>query len=101
MEHAPFDVIIITSQMDHAPRMVVEQVAINGRLIMPLREYWGKKLIVMTKTPKGKEGYEMTATLVGPVIGEKPIDFPKEEKNEGENKKWSPSQGGKWMNKKK
>jgi protein-L-isoaspartate(D-aspartate) O-methyltransferase len=97
LEHGPFDVIFITNQMDYAPKRVVDQVMMNGKLIMPLREYWGKKLIVMTKVPKGKEGYEMVATLVGPVIGEKPSDFPKEEEKKEDGKQWVTGKDSKWM----
>lgn len=97
LEHAPFHVIVITNQMDYTPKSVVDQVMMNGKIIMPLREYWGKKLIVMTKVPKGKEGYEMVAALVGPATGEKPSDFPKEEGKKKDGKKWVAGKDGKWM----
>ena len=65
---------------------------VNGRIVMPLREYWGKKLIVLTKVKKGS-GYEMTATLVTPVVGESPP-----EKKEGS--KWEAVNGSKWLKRK-
>lgn len=101
IEHAPFDAVFVTNQMDYAPKRVIDQVMMNGKLIMPLREYWGKKLIVMTKVPKGKEGYEMIATLVGPAAGEKPSGFQNKEEKRDDGKKWVRSKDGKWMKKNK
>jgi len=101
LEHAPFNVIVITNQMDYAPKKVVDQLMMNGRIIMPMREYAGKKLIVMTKVPKGKDGYEMTAALVGPSTGEQPLGFPKKEAEKPDGKKWVKSKDGKWMEKNK
>ncbi|HOX09820.1 MAG TPA: protein-L-isoaspartate O-methyltransferase [Candidatus Omnitrophota bacterium] len=101
LEHAPFSVIVITNQMDYAPKKAVDQLMMNGRIIMPMREYAGKKLIVMTKAPKGKDGYEMTAALVGPSAGEQPLGFPKKEQDKPDGKKWVKSKDGKWMKKNK
>ncbi|MFA5165127.1 MAG: protein-L-isoaspartate O-methyltransferase [Candidatus Omnitrophota bacterium] len=101
LEHAPFSVIVVTNQMDYVPKKVVDQLMMNGKLIMPMREYAGKKLIVMTKVPKGKDGYEMTAALVGPSTGEQPLGFPKKDQDEPDGKKWVKSKDGKWMKKNK
>lgn len=97
-EEAPFDVVVITSPVDYAPKLVVEQVITSGRIVMPIKEYWGKKLIVLTKRPKGK-GYELAATLVMPIIGVEPEMMPGEEagRQAEENKRWSPEEGSKWM----
>ena len=91
-EFAPYDVIVITNPIDFAPKQAVDQLMVNGRIVMPLREYWGKKLIVLTKVKKGS-GYEMTATLVTPVVGESPP-----EKKEGS--KWEAVNGSKWLKRK-
>lgn len=101
IERAPFHVIIITNPMEYVPKNVVDQVMMNGKVIMPMREFWGKKLIVMTKVPGDKGGYEMVATLVGPASGEKPSGFPKKELNKDEGSKWVTGKGSKWMKKNK
>jgi protein-L-isoaspartate(D-aspartate) O-methyltransferase len=45
-EHAPFDRIIVTA----AP---VEQLAVGGRMIIPVGERWRQQLMVLTKAAKG------------------------------------------------
>jgi len=97
-EFAPYDVIVITNPMNFAPKQAVDQLMMNGRLVMPMREYWGKKLIVLTKAKKGS-GYEMTATLVTPVVGEAPSEKAQEESppEKKEAAKWEAVNGSKWM----
>ncbi|MFA5093934.1 MAG: protein-L-isoaspartate O-methyltransferase [Candidatus Omnitrophota bacterium] len=102
LERAPFEVIVITNQMDYAPRPVIEQLMMNGKLIMPLREYAGKKLIVLTKVPdKDGKGYRLSGTFVGPFAGENPVDFNKKVDVRPEGKKWISGKDGKWMKKNK
>ncbi len=100
-EFAPYDVIVITGPIDFAPKQAVDQLMINGRIVMPLREYWGKKLIVLTKIKKG-DGYDMTATLVTPVVGETPSEKVTNESppDKKEGSKWESVNGSKWMKKK-
>jgi len=100
-EFAPYDVIVITNPLDFAPKQVVDQLSINGRIVMPIREYWGKKLIVLTKIKKGS-GYDMTATLVTPVVGEVPSGNGTKESppDKKEGSKWESVNGSKWMKKK-
>lgn len=98
-EFAPYDVIVITNPIDFAPQQAVDQLMPNGRIVMPLREYWGKKMIVLTKTPKGK-GFEMTGTLVTPVTGEIPSAAKRPAPEQKEGAKWETVKGSKWMKKK-
>jgi len=97
-EFAPYDVIVITNPIDFAPKQAVDQLMIGGRIVMPVREYRGKKLIVFTKVNKGS-GYEMTATMVTPVAGEIPSEQAPEESppEKKEAAKWEAVNGSKWM----
>ncbi|MDD5072165.1 MAG: protein-L-isoaspartate O-methyltransferase [Candidatus Omnitrophica bacterium] len=100
LEFAPYDVIVITSPIDFAPQQAIDQLMPNGRMVMPLREYWGKKIVVLKKTPKGK-GFEMTGTLVTPLTGEAPSAAAKETPpKQIEGAKWEAVKGSKWMKKK-
>ena len=51
-EHAPFDAILVTAAPDHVPRALVDQLAVNGRMIIPVGA--GKQeMRVLTKTASG------------------------------------------------
>lgn len=98
-EFAPYDVIVITSPIDFAPKQAVDQLMISGRIVMPVREYRGKKLIVLTKVKKGS-GYKMAATMVTPVIGEIPSEKAPQDPDRPEKEeaaKWEAVNGSKWM----
>jgi protein-L-isoaspartate(D-aspartate) O-methyltransferase len=53
-EHAPFDRIIVTAAPDHIPQPLVDQLAKDGRMIIPVGPVGGlQELIVLTRTDKG------------------------------------------------
>jgi protein-L-isoaspartate(D-aspartate) O-methyltransferase len=53
-EAAPFDGILVTAAIDHVPPPLVEQLATNGRLVMPLGPPgWTQQLVVLEKTDSG------------------------------------------------
>jgi hypothetical protein len=55
---------------------------------------------VLTKTPK-KNGYEISATIVTPIVGELPSEKAMLELTaEPEGSKWGAEKGSKWMKKK-
>ena len=51
-EHAPFDGIIVTAAPDHVPQPLVEQLAVGGRLVIPVGSYT-QELLVIRKTTEG------------------------------------------------
>lgn len=51
-EHAPFDAILVTAAPDHVPPALVEQLAVNGRMIIPVGAD-DQEMRVLTKTPAG------------------------------------------------
>jgi protein-L-isoaspartate(D-aspartate) O-methyltransferase len=51
-EAAPFDAIIVTAAPDHLPQPLVEQLAIGGRIALPVGR-GDQDLIVIAKTPDG------------------------------------------------
>jgi protein-L-isoaspartate(D-aspartate) O-methyltransferase len=49
-EHAPFDIIIVTAAAEKIPEPLLEQLAENGRLVIPVgAPYEGQELILVTK----------------------------------------------------
>jgi protein-L-isoaspartate(D-aspartate) O-methyltransferase len=51
-EHAPFDRIIITAAPERIPEKLVEQLAVGGRMVLPVGSHF-QELILITKTNKG------------------------------------------------
>jgi len=51
-EHAPFDAILVTAAPDHVPRALVDQLAVNGRMIIPVGVR-KQEMRVLTKTVGG------------------------------------------------
>ncbi|MFN2446462.1 MAG: protein-L-isoaspartate(D-aspartate) O-methyltransferase [Vicinamibacterales bacterium] len=51
-EHAPFDAVIVTAAPDHIPQPLVDQLAIGGRLVVPVGTN-DQYLLVLTRTVDG------------------------------------------------
>ena len=51
-EHAPFDAIVVTAAPDHVPQALVDQLAVNGRMIIPVGT-GEQEMRVITRTAKG------------------------------------------------
>lgn len=52
-ECAPFDAIIVTAAANEVPSALLEQLKINGRLIIPIGDFLEQYLVRITKTPTG------------------------------------------------
>ena len=63
-EHGPFDGIIVTAAPDHIPQPLQEQLAVGGRLVIPVGPQDGtQELVVLTKQPD----HSLKETSVIPV----------------------------------
>lgn len=51
-EHAPFDAIIVTAAPDHVPPALVKQLRPNGRMVIPVGNFF-QDLMVVSKKPDG------------------------------------------------
>ena len=51
-EHAPFDAIVVTAAPDHVPPALVEQLAVNGRMVIPVGR-GEQHMRVITRTDRG------------------------------------------------
>ncbi len=54
-EEAPFDAIIVTAAAHEIPQPLVDQLAINGRMVIPVETGWAgqQELLKLVKTPEG------------------------------------------------
>ena len=51
-EHAPFDAILVTAAPDHVPQALVDQLAVNGKMIIPVGS-GEQEMRVITRTASG------------------------------------------------
>lgn len=51
-EHAPYDAILVTAAPDHIPQPLIDQLAINGKMLIPIGN-WSQYLVILTKTQYG------------------------------------------------
>jgi len=69
-EKAPFDVIIVAAAPDHVPQPLVDQLAVGGRLVIPVGR-GQQELLVIEKQPDGSVRRESVApVLFVPMTGE-------------------------------
>jgi len=69
-EEAPFDAIIVTAGAPEIPQVLTDQLAIGGRLVIPVGNEAEQRLV---KIVKGADGELVTAASIGcrfvPLIG--------------------------------
>jgi protein-L-isoaspartate(D-aspartate) O-methyltransferase len=68
-EAAPFDRIIVTAAPDHIPQPLVDQLAVNGRMVIPVGD-WFQQMTVVTKTAKGVVRQNTIDVMFVPMTGE-------------------------------
>jgi protein-L-isoaspartate(D-aspartate) O-methyltransferase len=53
-EHAPFDGILVTAGADHVPEPLIDQLAVGGRMVIPVGDSPGEQVLrVLEKRPDG------------------------------------------------
>ncbi len=71
-QYAPFDAIIVTAAPDHVPRPLVEQLAVGGRMVIPIGPPGGfQTLWKFVKQPDGElNAFNMGGVIFVPFTGE-------------------------------
>ncbi len=69
-EEAPFDVILAAAYSPSVPPAYVDQLAVGGRLVMPVGTEDAQGLIRITKTPRGIEKETLTPCRFVKLIGQ-------------------------------
>ena len=68
-EHAPFDAIIVTAAPDNIPQALVEQLAIGGRMVIPVSQANGEQqLFLLEKTEQGMTEIGMESVKFVPLL---------------------------------
>jgi protein-L-isoaspartate(D-aspartate) O-methyltransferase len=68
-ERAPFDAILVTAAPDHVPQPLVDQLAVGGRLVIPVGDDF-QELRVLQRTRAGIEERVVSNVLFVPMTGE-------------------------------
>jgi len=69
-EHAPFDGILVAAASPDVPKSLKKQIAIGGRLVIPIGSMYSQKLVLMTRTEHGFEREEGCPCRFVPLKGE-------------------------------
>jgi protein-L-isoaspartate(D-aspartate) O-methyltransferase len=67
-EHAPFDAIVVTAAPDEVPPALVDQLAVNGRMVIPVGT-GEQDMLIITKTPDGVVQKRTIAVRFVPMTG--------------------------------
>lgn len=57
MEHAPYDAIIVTAGAPDIPKSLIDQLAVGGRMVIPIGDEFSQTLV---KLEKGRDGITTT-----------------------------------------
>ncbi len=69
-EHAPYDAILVTASGPRAPEALLEQLAVGGRLVMPVGVSLAQRLVRVTRTEAEQYQYDdLEGVTFVPLIG--------------------------------
>lgn len=67
-ERGPFDGIVVSAAPIGVPEKLLEQLAINGRLIIPVGKSGGQQLLKITRTESGYEEKQLDSVSFVPML---------------------------------
>ena len=67
-KQAPFDAIMVTAAPEEIPKTLIQQVAVGGRLIIPVGKAMQQRLLVVTRTETGVEQQELSGVSFVPML---------------------------------
>ena len=69
-EEAPYDAVIVSAGAPTVPKVLLEQLAWNGRLVIPVGSRWQQELLRVTKLRKRTRVENLGGCYFVPLIGE-------------------------------
>ena len=69
--HAPYDAIVVTAAIDRVPPALLEQLAVGGRMVIPVGTPGAQALRLITKTATGTTTRELGAVSFVPLLSGK------------------------------
>ena len=70
LEHAPYDAILVSAAPDHIPQPLLDQLAVGGRLILPVGKKFSQSLLLIHRTHAGYERTTLLPVAFVPMTGE-------------------------------
>jgi protein-L-isoaspartate(D-aspartate) O-methyltransferase len=67
-EHAPFDAIVVTAAPDHVPQALVDQLALSGKMVIPVGTTF-QEMVIITKDESGVIERRTIPVRFVPMIG--------------------------------
>ena len=77
--YAPFDAIAVSAASPAVPKPLIEQLAVGGRMVVPLGDQESQVLTLVEKTPTGIHSVTATGVRFVPLLGEFGFKPPEEE----------------------
>ncbi|MET0026802.1 MAG: protein-L-isoaspartate(D-aspartate) O-methyltransferase [Candidatus Thiodiazotropha sp.] len=68
-EYAPYDGILVTAAPSGLPQSLLEQLAVGGRLVLPLQKKHGQVMIRITRTEAGYQQEQLESANFVPLVG--------------------------------
>lgn len=68
-EHAPFDAIVLAAAPAEVPAALTEQLAVGGRLVLPVGGRFHQQLVVITRTAQGLRQESVIPVAFVPMTG--------------------------------
>jgi len=69
-EHAPYDAIIVAAAPERVPQPLLDQLAVGGRMILPLGKRFDQSLTLIRRTAQGYERTTLLPVAFVPMTGE-------------------------------
>ena len=69
-QRAPYDAILVSAAAPQIPPALIEQLAIDGRMVLPVGSLEGQDLVLVKKTPDGVKSVRLDGCAFVPLIGE-------------------------------
>lgn len=67
-EHAPYQAIIVAAAPPTVPAALIDQLALGGRLVIPVGERWSQSLQVITRTDGGTTTRDVFSVAFVPLV---------------------------------
>ena len=68
-EHAPFDAIVVTAAPEEVPQALVDQLAVGGRMVIPVGDAY-QEMTIIEKTPEGVVERQTIPVRFVPMTGD-------------------------------